>query len=144
GTGLSADGRRLVLAQVTRRYPTRRTRLLVLDAPRLRVLGELSLRGWFTVDAISPTGRWLYLLHYTPGLDLLRYEVLAYDLRARRLLRRPVIDPREPGEAMRGTAMSRVTSPDGRWAYTLYVRPSGAPFVHALDTRRRTAACVDL
>jgi hypothetical protein len=35
-------------------------------------------------------------------------------------------------------------SPDGRWAYTLYQRPSGAPFVHALDTAHRTAACIDL
>jgi hypothetical protein len=31
-----------------------------------------------------------------------------------------------------------------RWAYTLYLRPSGAPFVHALDTVHRRAVCVDL
>jgi hypothetical protein len=45
---------------------------------------------------------------------------------------------------MRGTAAARVMSADGRWAYTLYTRPKGAPFVHALDTERRTAACIDL
>jgi hypothetical protein len=143
-TGLSADRRRLVLAQVLNRYPPRRTRLVELDARRMRVIGTLSLPGYFTVDAISPKGRWLYLLHYTHSRNLLRYEVRAYDLRARRLVRRPVVDPREPDEAMRGIAASRVTSTDGRWAYTLYIRPSGAPFVHALDTQRRTAACIDL
>ena len=44
---------------------------------------------------------------------------------------------------MYGTAMSRATSPDGRWAYTLY---DGAehPFIHALDTERGAAVCIDL
>jgi hypothetical protein len=33
---------------------------------------------------------------------------------------------------------------DGRWAYTLYARTSKEPFVHALDTVRRRAYCIDL
>jgi len=143
-TGLSADGRRLVLVRNTRRYPPSRTHLLVLDARRLRVREHVSLPGFFTVDAISRTGRWLYLIHYTAKGDLLRYEVRAYDLLAGRLLRGAVVDPREPDEAMRGIAVTRATSRDGRWVYTLYMRPRGAPFVHALDTQRRTAACIDL
>src|SRR5207302_9584779 len=48
------------------------------------------------------------------------------------------------GEAMTGLPVSRVMSPDGRWAYTLYDRPSGGPFVHALDTVGVRAVCVDL
>jgi hypothetical protein len=143
-TGLAADGRTLVLAGTARGYPPRRTRLLVLDARRLHVRDRIALPGWFTLDAISPHGRWLYLIHYTHGQDTLRYEVRAYDLAAKRLIRRPVVDPREPDEAMRGVAVTRTVSPGGRWAYTLYERPGGVPFVHALDTRRRTAACVDL
>jgi hypothetical protein len=143
-TGLSADGRRLVLAEMTKTYPARRTHLLVLDTRRLRVLERLTLPGSFTVDAISPTGRWMYLIHYTSARDLLRYEVRAYDLEAGKLLARPVVDPREPDEKMLGTPVTRVTSADGRWAYTLYIRPDEAPFVHALDTARRTAACIDL
>jgi hypothetical protein len=141
-SGLSADGRTLVLAQMTNRWPTRRTRLLVLDPPGLSPRGQISLRGFFTIDAISPDGRWLYLIHYTHGLS--RYEVRAYDVTARRLVTRPVVDPREPDEAMRGTPMTRLQTADGRWAYTLYQRANGRPFVHALDTTRRTAACVDL
>jgi hypothetical protein len=36
-------------------------------------------------------------------------------------------------------------SPDGRWAYTLYTRAGKEPpFIHALDTRRGTAVCIDL
>jgi hypothetical protein len=72
------------------------------------------------------------------------YEVRAYDLVRRRLLPAPIVDPREPDEKMQGLPMTRTMSPDGRWAYTLYAKPSGAPIIHALDTERRTAACIDL
>src|SRR4051794_35335859 len=143
-TGLSADGRRLVLAHLMHRYPATTTRLLLVDAARLRVLRRITLPGTFTVDAVSPTGRWLYLTRYAANGDPLRYEVRAYDLAAGRLLRSPIVDPREPDEKMHGIAVTRVMSPDGRWAYTLYARPSGVAFVHALDTERRTAACIDV
>jgi hypothetical protein len=36
-----------------------------------------------------------------------------------------------------------VTSPDGRWAFTLYAGGDEA-FIHALDTERATAVCIDL
>jgi hypothetical protein len=138
-TGLSADGSTLVLAS----FPGRgESRLIVLRAQTLRLLGKpISLRGSFTVDAISPDGRWLYLIHYT-GANALEYEVRAYDLERRRLLARPIVDRREPDEKMQGTPVTRVQSPDGRWAYTLYAGEE--PFIHALDTAHRTAACIDL
>jgi hypothetical protein len=44
---------------------------------------------------------------------------------------------------MSGTPLSRVMDADGRWAYTLYASEEH-PFVHALDTERRTAVCIDL
>jgi hypothetical protein len=145
-TGLSADGRTLVLSELARRYPPRRTRLVVLGLRRytVHVRERVSLPGFFTVDAISPDGRRLYLIHYTHGNDLLRYEVRAYDLPRRRLAGRPIVDPREPDEQMLGTPVTRVMSADGRWAYTLYIRPRDAPFIHALDTRAGRAACIDL
>jgi hypothetical protein len=145
-TGLSADGRTLVLAGYARHYPPRRTRLLVLRLKRFgaHVSARLTIRGWFTVDAISPDGRRLYLIHYTHPNDILRYEVRAYDLPGRRLLAEPIVDPREPDEKMQGQPQARVMSADGRWAYTLYSRPAGAPFIHALDTRAGTAVCIDL
>jgi hypothetical protein len=142
-TGLSADGRTLILAELPGNGLPRTTRLLVLDAARLAVRAMLTLPGWSTVDAISPDGRWLYLIHYASS-DIRRYEVLAYDLLARRLLAKPVVDPRDRGKAMTGVPVDRVMSADGRWAYTLYLRPAGVPFVHALDTTGRRAVCIDL
>jgi hypothetical protein len=143
-TGLSADHRTLVLPQSTTSYPPKRTRLAVLNAHRLVVQRYITLRGFYTVDAISPAGDWLYLIHYLSANNTLRYEVRAYDMARDRLLAKPVIDPREPDEKMVGIAQTRLYSPGGRWAYTLYQRPSGAPFVHALDTANQTAACIDL
>jgi hypothetical protein len=144
-TGLSADGRTLVLAEMVTRWPPRSTPLAVLDARRLRVRDRIVLPGYWTLDAISPDGRRLYLLHYlSPRRNLLHYEVRAYNLRTRRLVAEPVVDPREPDEKMEGMAVTRTLSADGRWAYTLYLRPAGgAPFVHALDTVAGAARCVD-
>jgi hypothetical protein len=142
-TGLSADGHTLVLAELPGNGPIRTTRLLVLDTPRLAVRARLALPGWSTVDAISPHGRWLYLIHYRSS-NLNDYEVRAYDLSTHRLLAKPVVDPRDRDEKMAGVAITRVMSFGGRWAYTLYIRPSGVPFVHALDTVGRRAVCIDL
>jgi hypothetical protein len=143
-TGLSADGRTLVLAGMQRIWPPRSTEIAVLDARRLREQRRFTLRGYWALDAVSPTGRWLYLIHYMSPRNALSYEVRAYDLQRRRLVTRPVVDPREPGEKMQGTAVTRTMSSDGRWAYTLYVRPQGPPFLHALDTAGRAARCIDL
>lgn len=144
-TGLTADGRTLVLAEIPASVPPRTTRLLVLDVPRLTVRARIVLPGWSIVDAISPDGRWLYLIHY-PSADLSRYEVLAYNLVTRHLLAKPIVDPHDDDDrnAMTGLPVTRVMSPDSRWAYTLYIRPSGAPFIHALDTVGVRAVCVDL
>lgn len=141
-TGLSADGQTLILAQMPAGTP-HTTRLLVLDTAPLAIRTRLTLPGWSTVDAISPGGRWLYLIHY-PSPDITKYEVLAYDLPAHRLLAQPVVDPRERDEAMTGIPVNRVMSTGGRWAYTLYLRPSGVPFIHALDTTHHRAVCIDL
>jgi hypothetical protein len=143
-TGLSADGRTLVLSGIPSQYPPRRTRLLVLDARQLRVENQIALPGFFTVDAISPTGRWLYLIHYRSRITTTDYEVRAYDLSKGQLLAKPIVDPREPDEKMLGIPTTRTMSADGRWAYTLYMRPGASPFIHALDTLTRSAYCVDL
>lgn len=143
-TGLSADGRTLILSEILQNLPPRTTRLLVFAAaPRLAIRSRPALRGWWTVDAISPDGRWLYLIQY-PSADISKYAVRAYDLLTHRLLAEPVVDRREPDEAMTGFPITRVMGAAERWAYTLYFRPSGAPFVHALDTVHRRAVCVDL
>jgi hypothetical protein len=141
-TGLSADGLTLVLVRPTRSFPPTRTDLAVVDARELAVRRRLDLPGFFTVDAISPDGRWLYLIQYD-GDNVLDYRVRAMDTSTGRLAVSDVVDPREPDEQMGGVPMTRTTSRDGRWVYTLY-GGGEETFIHALDTVGRTAACIDL
>jgi hypothetical protein len=117
------------------------TELRVLDARTLRTRRSITLRGMNTVDAISPDGRWLYLVDYKDGAAT-SYDVRAYDLERGRMLSKPIVDPREPDEKLQGVPVTRVSSEDGRWAYTLYTGEK--PFIHALDTEGRTAVCIDL
>ena len=95
-SGLSADGRTLVLISPRTRFPRRRTTFAVVDTRRLRVRRRVALRGDFSFDAISPDGRTLYLIEYSPA-RLPKYAVRAYDLRAGRLLAAPVVDPQRAG-----------------------------------------------
>jgi len=140
-TGLSTDGRMLVLARPTQRFPTAATHLAVLDARQLVMRRQIRLPGFFTVDAISPDGRWAYLIQYADSV--LDYRVRALDTHTGRLAARDVVDPRSPGEQMGGLPMTRTMSADGRWAYTLY-GGGKETFIHALDTVGRRAACIDL
>ena len=143
-SGLSADGGTLVLIEPRAGFPRRATTFAVLDAKRLRLREKVRLRGDFSFDALSPDGGRIYLVEYTSPRDPTQYLVRAYDVRAGRLLPDPIVDPREPDERMRGLPITRRTSPDGRWEYTLYDGAGGHPFIHALDTRDATAACIDL
>jgi hypothetical protein len=117
---------------------------MVLDARRLRVRSIVTLKGDFSFDAVSPRGAFAYLIQYTSPSDPTRYLVRAFDLRTRSLVPKPVTDPRERADKMRGNPLTRATSADGRWAYTLYDGAGTTPFVHALDTSTRTAHCIDL
>ena len=141
-TGLSADNETLVLSQPFA-LGQPETELTVLDTQRLQVRDRITLRGSFAVDAISPDGGQLYLIEYLSPRDPTQYNVRAYDLDRGRLLPEAIVDPNESGDEMYGTPMTRETSPDGRWAYTLYDGQS-EDFIHALDTERGTAVCVDL
>lgn len=143
-SGLSADGKVLVLIQPRLSFPRARTSFAVLDARHLRVVKVLRLKGDFSFDAISPSGKRIYLIQYLSANDPTKYAVRAFDVGAGRLLPEPVVDPHEPDEQMRGQPLSRAMSPDGRWAYTLYDGNGKTPFVHALDTSRATARCIDL
>jgi len=142
-TGLSADGSRLVLIGPRRARRQRVTRLVVLDTTTLRPVRRVTLRGDFTLDAVSPDASRLFLVRFADAAaNPLDYAVRVYDVRHQRLLPHPLVDPRNPDEKMTGMPLARVLSPDGRWAYTLYAGEE--QFVHALDTARSRAYCVDL
>jgi hypothetical protein len=142
-SGLSANGRTLVLVRPVTTFPARTTRLAIIDPNTLRERAEITLRGDFSLDAISPNGEWAYLIQYTNRRDATRYVVRALNLRTHELLRRDIVDPHDADEQMRGNPLSRVQSAGGDWAYTLY-DGDGKPFLHALDTARLTARCIDL
>jgi len=142
-SGLSADRRTLVLIEPRTSFPRAETRLLVVDAHNLSSATVIVLHGDYSFDAVSPSGSRIFLIHYTSSIDPTRYEVRAYDVKTQALVAKPIVDPRDAAEKMRGNPLSRVMSPDGRIAYTLY-DGGGHPFVHALDTAASTARCVDV
>jgi hypothetical protein len=143
--GLSADSDTLVLIKPRPAFPRRDTTLYVLDTDgRITPEGTITLKGDFSFDAISPDGETIYLIHYLSRRDQTRYEVRALDLDSQRLIPGPIVDPTEPDEQMAGIPVTRATSPDGRWAYTLYDALGHEPFIHALDTTGMKAVCVDL
>lgn len=141
--GLSADRETLVLIAPREGFPRARTQLLVLRTRTFRLVRRIDLAGDFSYDAISPNGSRIYLIQYTSKIDPTRYLVRSFDVRRGRLDTKPIVDPRDATEKMRGNPMSRVTSADGRFAYTLYDGGGLHPFIHALDTRDATARCID-
>jgi len=145
GQGLSRDGRTLVLASESGPY-TSRSRFLVVDLRRARVVATITLDGSFSFDAFSPDASRMYLIQYTHGGtgDLTHYVVRGYDLRAHRLLPGRIADRTQKDWVMKGSPLTRTWSARGRWVYTLYENPGGYPFVHALDTVRGVAHCIKL
>ena len=145
GAGLSHDGRTLVLASTAGPYASP-SRFLVVDARLLRAERTITLKGSFSFDALSPDGSRLYLIEYTHARsgDLSHYLVREYDLRTSQLLPGRIADRSEHETSMAGSPVTRTASADGRWVYTLYQKPSGGSFIHALDTVRGVAYCIDL
>lgn len=139
--GVTPDGRTLILSGT---IGVPRSTFALVGTHRLRLRETIALRGAFSFDAASPDGRTLFLIQHL-GLAADRYRVRAYDVARRRLVGRVVSDPREKTAAMHGYPVTRATSSDGRWVYTLYhAQGDRHTFVHALDTVRRDARCIDL
>ena len=143
--GVSADGRTLVLGSYGP-FPgdVGVTRFAVIDTKTLRKSRLLALPGSWAYDAIAPDGSKMFLIEYLGAGQNPHYRVRSLDVRTGRLNPEAIVDRREDEVLMRGQPVTRVASLDGRWAYTLYARPKHGPFVHALDTVRGEAYCVDL
>jgi hypothetical protein len=139
--GLTRDGKRLLVGSAGAASPTR---FAVINTQNFRVREKFSLDGRFAYDAMSPDGRMLYLTQYLDADNTSRYVVRAYDLQQQQLLPGRVADKTQRGWVMEGFAVTRATSADGRWVYTLFMRPGGYPFVHALDTVKGAAHCIGL
>jgi hypothetical protein len=144
GQGLSPDGKTLVLADLANVYPRTVSKFMFVNPQNLHMRDAFVLKGDFEFDALSPSGKRLYLIQHTNAADQSRYVVRAYDVATRTLLPGRVADRTQRSWVMQGSAVARTTSADGRWVYTLYANPNGFPFVHALDTVRGVAHCVGL
>lgn len=141
--GLFPNGRTLLLAQSLYNGQTLRTttKFSLVDTRRMKVTRRIQLKGAFTFDAISRSGRYLYLIEYMSPEDPSQYRVRAYDLSGAGLLSRIVSDKRSWATDMRGLPISRTWRES--WAYTLY-GANARPFIHALDTRNVAAVCINL
>jgi hypothetical protein len=139
--GLSRDGTKLVLAGYG---TTASTRFAIVATRTLRAERLVSLRGFWAFDALSPDARTLYAIEYLGTGRSPRYRVRAVSLVTGKPVGGAIVDKREPDEEMRGAPYARTRTPDTRWAYTLYGKPNGEAFVHALDTSRGRAFCIDL
>jgi hypothetical protein len=141
--GLLRDGHTLLVAEV--KYGAIRPKhstFALVDMKKMRVVRKLRIHGDQSFDALSPDAKYMYLVEYVSAGDFSRYRVRAYDLRAGRLLRDPVIDKREWETTMQGYPISRAAPHQG-WVYTLYGGGDHA-FIHALDTAHVRAVCIDL
>ncbi len=141
GEGLSHDGRTLVLGDTQQ---LAYSHFLIYDTRTFRMKNSVVLKGTFSYDALSPDASRLYLIQRPAATDFQHYVVRAYDLQTNRLLPGRIADRTQKSWVMQGYAITRATSADGRWVYTLYQNPGGYPFVHALDTVRGVAHCIGL
>jgi hypothetical protein len=143
-SGLAADGRSLVLASlVAGPVDGGRTRFVVLRTTSLRPVRSITLPGLWSFDAISPDGATVYAVEYLADAPAVRYRVRAIDVASGRPRPGAIVDRREPDGQMQGSPVTRAELGTG-WAFTLYAKPNGTAFVHALDTVRGRAVCVDL
>ena len=138
--GLSRDGSTLVLGG----HPAAElSQFAVLDAETLRVERVLSLRGTYSFDALSPDASTLYVIRFLDE-DGTHYKVQALDMTVDNPSAKTVVEKGEPGEPMSGQALTRTSSPDGNWVYTLYDGAGHEPFIHALSTVDTYTVCIDL
>jgi hypothetical protein len=142
--GLSGDWRRLVLSSYGPSPGAHgKTTFVVLGTRALDPIARVVLRGSWSFDAVSPTGSTVYLVQHVSAGANPRYRVRPLDLASGRV-GRPIVDRLEGEWDMGGSPVARASSANGRWAYTLYARRNHEPFVHALDTSRGAAYCIDL
>jgi len=142
--GLSADGRTLILSDLNSVNPkAKHTSFMVIGTTRFRILQTVRLKGSFSFDALSSDARSLYLIeHLYSNEDPTHYRVRVYDLQSGRLSPKVISDKTSWETDMQGMPVSRLAR--AGWAYTLYGGTGPRPFIHALDTQRAAAVCIDM
>jgi hypothetical protein len=137
--GLFRDGSTFMLQSVG---SAKQTTFQLVNTGDLAIRDTITLDGTFAYDALSPNSKTLYLIQHTSVEDVEHYIVRAYDIGEHSLRPGRIADKAQKSWVMQGWPVTRATTKNGRWAYTMYLNPGGYPFVHALDTVRGTAHCV--
>jgi hypothetical protein len=137
--GLSGNRKTLVVASYGPPPGTPgSTSFAVLATRTLKTLRRIQLKGSWAFDAISPDASRMYLIQYLAVGQDPHYRVRLLDAKTGKLDPEPVVDRREAEVDMRGLPVTRKSSLDGRWAYTLYARSLSPPLLQALGPVRRT------
>ncbi|HZT90731.1 MAG TPA: hypothetical protein VFA05_01685 [Gaiellaceae bacterium] len=129
--GVSQDGASAVVARTQKRSTT-----FAIASPHTQRVVKLGGNNW-SFDALD--GRFLFLI------QTLRfgYEVRLYDLATNTLRKQPLKD-QDRSALISGLPFARVSSPNGRYLFTLYIGGDGNAMVHELDTAAGRAYCIDL
>jgi hypothetical protein len=135
--GLSPDGGWLVAQS----YDGATTHFVIVNTVGMRIAHTAKLAGRFTFDAISDDGQRLYLIQYLNGRE---YYVRLFDVLTGNLDANIVVDKSNGEQSMSGLRLSGLATPGGSWLFSMYVRESDNPFVHALSLDGPFAFCLDL
>jgi hypothetical protein len=155
GTGydaavLSASGQWLALRALGQ--SANQTTIALVDTQSGTLTRTIPLNGDFTLDAISPGGKALYLLQKLndgPG----HYYVRVYNVEKNILEETPIVDKTATYPSgdpnMSGVALARQVSNGGTFAYTLYIDTRrNYAFIHELPLNDQVyppiAHCIDL
>ena len=142
-SGFSPNGAWLAL--VSRDAAESRFQIIDVKHWTLGPLVTLGMR--FTFDAIHNDGSALYLIEH-PVAGGTSYNVRLYRLRTLQLAPDIIFDKASIAQydptvgLMDGTFHVSVAPKAGDWSYGLYMRPTGVPFVHALNVPGGFAQCI--
>lgn len=142
-SGFSPNGKWLVLVS----RDENGSRFAVIDVAHAAIAKTVTLSSRFTFDAIHDDGNAMYLIEH-PTANSSAYNVRFYDLQANVLRPDIIFDKTQIAQydptvgLMDGTFHVSVMPKKGDWTYGLYMRPNGAPFVHALNVPGRYAQCI--
>ena len=135
--GLAPNGMWLVVESID----SSQSHMLIVNTTTSTVRRKIDLDGYFQFDAISNDGDRLYLIQHLNGRE---YYVRLYDVVGGRLDENIVVDKSDGNQAMVGTRLSGIATPDGHMLFSMYVREHESPFIHALSLDGPFAFCLDL
>ena len=135
--GLAPNGTWLVVESID----SSQSHMLIVNTTTSTVRRKIDLDGYFQFDAISNDGDRLYLIQHLNGRE---YYVRLYDVVGGRLDENIVVDKSDGNQAMVGTRLSGIATPDGHMLFSMYVREHENPFIHALSLDGPFAFCLDL